>query len=292
LILIVYEKMFLPVRLLSTRKMETICRISYQYNIMQLPRGTFLSIKRSTKAGDLLMGLQEMKFTGVCTLSFGSINGTIVFKYGKRILAQYRDITGDAAWDELQKIAGEKVDASLSALNEAQIQLSLEFNKQCLIVKGGKPEKPATRDVQAPPQTILPSSIISPKPVQPVPVKSHQKPGIPKITPANTPAKVATVHAPEPPKIISDSQLRSATQIAGVQLKTQIYTQKPDEKKTADPSSHQEETDSSSFEMDIETFETMDVEAIRNKIRGECTSLIKELNLEHLAENEKGRVRR
>ena len=46
------------------------------------------------------------------------------------------------------------------------------------------------------------------------------------------------------------------------------------------------------FEADIETFETMDVEAIRNKIHGECKSLIKELNLEHLTENQKGRLKR
>ena len=260
---------------------------------MQLPRGTFLSIKRSTKAGDILTGLQEMKFTGVCTVSFGSVNGTLVFKNGKRILAQYRETTGDAAWDEFQKINGEKVDASLSTLNEAQIQLSLEFNKSCLIVKGGKIEKTPVRDTQAPhPQTIFPSSIIPPKQAQSVPDKSHQKPDIPKIAPQNTPGMVATVHTPEPPKIISDRQLRTATQIAEVQLKTQIHAQKPDEKKSVDISSHQDESDFSSFEEDIETFETMDVEAIKNKIRGECKSLIEELNLEHLTENEKGRIRR
>jgi hypothetical protein len=260
---------------------------------MQLPRGTFLSIKRSTKAGDILTGLQEMKFTGVCTVSFGSINGTLVFKNGKRILAQYRETTGDAAWDEFQKINGEKVDASLSTLNEAQIQLSLEFNKSCLIVKGGKIEKPVIRDNPSPhPQTIFPSSLIPPKQAQSVPNKSQQKPGIPKIAPSDTPGIAATVLAPEPPKIISDRYLRTATQIAEAQLKTQIHTQKPDERKYGDLSSQQDESDFSSFEKDIETFETMDVEAIKNKIRGECKSLIEELNLAHLTENEKGKIRR
>ena len=100
---------------------------------MQLPRGTFREIKKKTKFGGLLEVLQQTRFTGICTISFGTANGIIVFKSGKRILAQYKEILSDAAWDELQKIIGEKVDASLSTLNEAQIQLSLEFNKTCLI---------------------------------------------------------------------------------------------------------------------------------------------------------------
>ncbi len=47
----------------------------------------------------------------------------------------------------------------------------------------------------------------------------------------------------------------------------------------------QEDSDSSSFEKDIETFETMDVDTITDKIRGECKTLIKQLHLEHLTED-------
>ena len=45
---------------------------------------------------------------------------------------------GDAGWDELQKTAGEEVDAALSLLGDAQIELALEFNKPFRILKGGK----------------------------------------------------------------------------------------------------------------------------------------------------------
>ncbi len=260
---------------------------------MQLPRGTFLSIKRSKKVGDLFFELQEMKFTGVCTLSFKSMNGTVVFKQGKRILAQYMDTTGEVAWDEFQKMSGEKVDSSLSTLTEAQIQLSLEFNKNCLVVRGGKAEKPVIRDIQAPhPQTASPSPLNPPKQARSVPESSHQKPDIPKITPSGIRSMAEPVRVPEPPKIISDTSFRTATQIAAIQLISQIHTQKPDEKKPEDLSSQKEDSESSSFEEDIETFETMDVEAIRDKIRGECKTLIKDLNLEHLTENEKGKVKR
>ena len=75
-------------------------------------------------------------------ISFGKINGIIVFKSGKRILAEYENIIGDAAWEELQKIVEETVDAALSTLDAAQIELSLEFNKSCRILNVGKAEHP------------------------------------------------------------------------------------------------------------------------------------------------------
>jgi hypothetical protein len=95
------------------------------------------------------------------------------------------------------------------------------------------------------------------------------------------------VRASELPKIISDTHLKKAAQkpIAAVQQKTQIYSQIPEEKRSEETAFLQEDSDSSSFEKDIETFETMDVDTITNKIRGECKSLIKQLHLEHLTED-------
>ncbi len=255
---------------------------------MQLPRGTFLNIKRSTKVGNLLGELQDMRFTGICTISFGLVNGTIVFKSGKRILAQYKDIIGDAAWDELQKIIGEKVDSSLSTLNEAQIQLSLEFNKTCLIVKGGKAEFTPLHEIPAPNQhTIKKSPLNTPKQAEIATSKSHQKQGIPEPTMANRPVTVEPVYASELPKIISDTLLKNAAHkpLSSIQQKPRIYAQISDEKKPKDTALLQVDSDSSSFDKDIETFETMDVDTITNKIRGECKTLIKQLHLEHLTEN-------
>ena len=58
-----------------------------------------------------------------------------------------------------------------------------------------------------------------------------------------------------------------------------------DLRKPEDTAMLQEDSDSSSFEKDIETFETMDMDTITNKIRGECKTLIKQLHLEHLTED-------
>jgi hypothetical protein len=254
---------------------------------MQLPRGTFLTIKRSTKFGDLFSELHEMKFTGVCTISYRAGNGTIVLKQGKRILAEFQNTTGDTAWKYLEKIISEKGDASLSTLSEAQIQLSLEFNKTCLVAKGAKTEKPSVMDMPVPPPIrTSPSPVAAPKQPETVIVKTHQKQNIPQFAPLPGPGTVQQVKSPQVPKIISDSQFRTATQLAEVHIKTQVTPQN-EGKNFPDLSRDQEESESSSFEADIETFETMDVEAIRNKIHGECKSLIKELNLEHLTEKPK-----
>jgi hypothetical protein len=253
---------------------------------MQLPRGTFLTIKRSTKSGDLFSELHEMKFTGVCTISYKTGKGTIVFKQGKRILAEFQNTIGDSAWDAFQKIISEKADASLSTLSEAQIQLSLEFNKTCLVATGGKTEKPAPVGILVPSRnTTFPPNVTPPQQAKTVPVKIQQKPGIPQFAPLPGPGTAQQVKSPQPPRIISDSQLRTATQLAEGCIKTPVPPLNEVEK-TPYLSRDQEESESSSFEADIETFETMDVEAIRDKIHGECKSLIKKLNLEHLTENQ------
>jgi hypothetical protein len=228
-----------------------------------------------------------MKFTGVCTISYKAGNGTVVFKLGKRILAEFQNTSGEAAWDYLEKIISEKGDASLSTLSEAQIQLSLEFNKACLVVKGAKTEKPTGPIMAAPPPVRTPFlPVTAPKQPETVTIKNHLKPDIPQYAPLPRPDMVQQVKSPQSPKIISDSHFRTATQLAESPLKTQISLEKKG-KEFPDLSQDPEESESSSFEADIETFETMDVEAIRNKIHGECKSLIKELNLEHLTDNKK-----
>jgi hypothetical protein len=227
-----------------------------------------------------------MKFTGICSISYGLFIGTIVFKSGRRILAQYKDIVGDAAGNELQKINGEKVDASLSTLNEAQIQLSLEFNETCLIEKGAKAD-PAIRPAAPNQHTMNKPLLNTPIQGQTVIGKNHQTPRIQEAATANKPLKIEPVRASELPKIISDTHLKKAAQkpFAAVQQKSTVNPEKPEEKKPEDTAILQTDAEFSSFEKDIETFETMDVNTITNKIRGECKTLIKQLHLEHLTED-------
>ena len=42
--------------------------------------------------------------------------------------------------------------------------------------------------------------------------------------------------------------------------------------------------DSSSFEQDIDTFDTLDIDNVTEKIRNDCKTIVRQLNLEHLME--------
>jgi hypothetical protein len=258
---------------------------------MQLPRGTFLNIKRSIKVVDLLAELQSMKFTGICTISFGNANGTAVFKSGKHILAEYKDITGDSAWDELLKINGEKVDASLSTLNEMQIQLSFEFNKTYLISKGGKTDNVPANETVTTVQHIIKKPPIIPPEQKPIATKTiPTKQNLPETALTNRPVMSEPLRSSELPRIISDIHLKKAAHkpLSSNKQKPQIFSHLSEEKKPEDSTIVPSDSDPSSFDKDIETFETMDVDGVTDKIRGECKTLIKQLNLEYLAEDYKG----
>ncbi|MFA4825317.1 MAG: hypothetical protein WC593_09190 [Methanoregula sp.] len=102
---------------------------------MRLPRGTFLTIKKSEPISSIIDEFVGTKFSGICDFSSGLVNGTLVFRSGTCILARILDTSGDEAWDELQKMSHQEADAALSSLDETQVQLALEFNEECRIIK-------------------------------------------------------------------------------------------------------------------------------------------------------------
>jgi hypothetical protein len=271
---------------------------------MQLPRGTFREIKKHTKFGVLFEELQQTRFSGICTLSFRKINGIIVFKSGKRILAEYDNKIGDAAWVELQEIVDETVDAALSTLDAAQIELSLEFNKSCRIVNVGKAEHRPLPAIPASPGEKN-SPLQQAKPGEESEVKNNVIPAISLSTVANRSVQAER----SPPKVLSkkagytNSAKTSHKHSAVVSPQSKGYPKSPEKKESiTEEKSSLAETESrdsdkeintfmagdsevvSNFDRDIDTFETMDLEAITNKIRIECKDIIKQLNLDHLKE--------
>ena len=273
---------------------------------MQLPRGTFREIKKSTKFGGLLEELQQTRFSGICTISFEKAGGIIVFKSGKRILAEYEKHIGDAAWEELQKIIEESVGTALSTLDEAQIQLSLEFNKSCRILKLGNAEQsPPSTIPSAQPPLVKKSPVTIQQPAEEVSVKNNLNPVVPEITASNRSFSVESHPTKEPSKktVHTHPTRTSHKHSAAIPLQPKVHTQNPDEKEisTAD-TTPLADTNSSDFDKDINTFETLDLEAISNfdrdidafeamdleamtnKIRGECKTIIEQLQLDHLQE--------
>ena len=275
---------------------------------MQLPRGTFREIKKAELISSMLDDLEQKKFSGICSISSGPVSGTLVFKSGKCILAKILHKSGDGAWEELQKMGSHEVDAALSSLDEAQVQLALEFNKPCRILKSGKTapsapqsqkpadtvhREPAGRPVTSPHTAAKPAAAlvktasVGTPPLRPSssftapPAPQTSKPVTPSSTTRTAPAPAALPQKPvaHPPA----QPLISPEPAAPAYITPQIpvhHAQEP--KKPAETEAPPQ--DSSSFEKDIDTFDTLDLENVTDKIRNDCKTMIKQLQLEHLME--------
>ncbi|MDD1673753.1 MAG: hypothetical protein LUP99_05020 [Methanomicrobiales archaeon] len=96
---------------------------------MQLPRGTFHSIKKHVLLDNLLTDVTTAQFTG--SILFSSSEGAtfLVLQKGTIILAEHKGLGGIAAVQQIQQMGRQEVDAELANLNETQLALAEEFNK-------------------------------------------------------------------------------------------------------------------------------------------------------------------
>jgi hypothetical protein len=243
---------------------------------MQLPRGTFREIRKSVVIESLLQELDGERFSGVANISSPSRSGTLVFKGGKCILVKGQNSRGDAAWDEVQNAGNEEVDAALSLLGDAQIELALEFNKPFRILKPLKQAPaPASHRPPAPSASQHPRAAMAQKTGTPVaPLKPAPKPApTHHHVPAPQSAPPAAVHTPPPhplPKAAPSPQMPSFRH-------EEPQKNEPEEL----PEKDHENT---SFETDLDTFDTMDFDNVTDKIRTDCKTMIKQLHLDHLME--------
>lgn len=261
---------------------------------MQLPRGTFREIKKNETIESILSELERTRFSGICNISSGEATGTLVFNRGKCILVKFQGKSGDAGWDELQKSLGGEVDAALSSLDEAQVQLALEFNKTSKLVKGGKtsPQPPRPTAAEQRPAPVQPdrkpAAVHMRMTVQPAapPVKPSPKPAAPSTAPTHAvaPHKAPPAPEPRPQKPPAAHAIQPAEARPGSQIPPAPRgpVQKPE--KVAVPEEDTSVSGQGIFEKDIDTFDTMDLENVTDKIRNDCKTMIKQLHLEHLME--------
>jgi hypothetical protein len=226
----------------------------------------------------LLQEIEGERFTGVASISSSSRNGTLVFKGGRCILVTAHNLRGDAAWDEIRNAGSEEVDAALSVLGDAQIELALEFNKPCRILKspgqaapaGGRPAATPAPSQQHPRSAMAQKSSapVAPlkAPIKPAPVHHH--------VPA--PPTAAAAHTPPPPLS------RAASPVPPSPPQTPRPAEPPRRESGEVPEKESETT--SSFEADLDTFDTMDFDNVTDKIRTDCKTMIKQLHLDHLME--------
>jgi hypothetical protein len=131
---------------------------------MQLPRGTFHSIKKHVAFQSVLDEAGAAPFTGSIVISFPDGVAFLVLEAGKTVLAAYQGLCGKEAFQRMGQMAEVRVDAELSILNTSQLALAKEFNKSCqtklesgsAIIFGKK---------ETPPPTVLPEQKTSIKPV-------------------------------------------------------------------------------------------------------------------------------
>jgi len=234
---------------------------------MQLPRGSFREIKKNEAARRILEGLENERFSGICTLSSSAGNGILVYRKGKYVLAKVREAYGDAGIAELQAFLDQKTDAALSSLDETQINLALEFNQQAVVKRTGSAikEGPAnTPHHHAPPGDTKPPAVKG----------VHAGTQTVIVRPA---ASKVHVHLP-------GNASHPAPRSGGEgNNQPQKHRQK---EKTADEDREESIAGSgqASFDLDMDEIDTLDLDKVQDKIRGDCKTMIKQLDLEYLLE--------
>jgi len=214
---------------------------------MQLPRGTFHSIRKGVILRVLLDEMEKGKFTGYCSISSPEVTSTLVLSSGAFILAEFNKHEGEQAWHKLQGFIDTKVDAGLTSLDAMQLQLVREFNPHSTLP--GMLRRSPTRHVK----TGIGSSV----PVKPTETREPET-----LTPHR--------------KSISPTP-GAATGRVAVPDASRGKNEAPDEGTNAEATSN--------FDRDLEALDQMNIGEMTKKIRETCKVTVKSLDLEYLLKN-------
>ncbi len=108
---------------------------------MQLPRGRFHRLLKSTTSRDLIEEMGSARFTGICTIVLGRESVILVLNEGLVVLAEYGGMKGQHALDAALADGGSEAAAEMNILTPEQIQLALEFNRPFATVETGKEKR-------------------------------------------------------------------------------------------------------------------------------------------------------
>ncbi|HUU75042.1 MAG TPA: hypothetical protein VMW63_03020 [Methanoregulaceae archaeon] len=224
---------------------------------MQLPRGTFRTLKRGISLNSLADELRKERFTGYCTISYLDKKIILVFRNGTILLAGYDAMVGDAAWDQIVTLdVKDIVDAALSSLSEVQVDLALEFNTNARILQD--------------PVTVTSS-----------PLSKSKK-------------EIQNVHH-EAPKAVDARSIEREGVVAGVNpgqsgVESSVIGRHtdPDQNYVQSPQITARD-EFNILHKELEALEAMDLESMNEKIRNNCMVMIRKLHLEHLIESKKSR---
>jgi hypothetical protein len=223
---------------------------------MKLPRGTFHSIKKGILFRSLLEEMEKTRFTGYCTISFGLEACSLILNSGIYILADYDKLEGEHAWQKMQKLLEMKVDASLTTLNNAQLELAREFNPHATLPSFVR--KSPTRQVRT--GTTSPGA-----------KRKDESSG--NLLPGGYPEQQK--------KQVPNTGLHTPTteQHPAPQISIPGTAQSPGEQQSSGT-----EEGGSNIERDLEALDNMDIDEMTKKIRENCKITIEHMDLDHLIE--------
>jgi len=235
---------------------------------MQLPRGTFREIQKNKKAHEILADLDNSRFSGVCSISSKENVCTLVLKSGKCILAEYKGLKGNGALQEfLNSTSDEKVDTALSTLTDAQIQLSLEFNKAEHVSQSPHIRHDAQKPESAKNLSETPSHRIIVKKATPSTPNHPQPPG----------EDIATL-------VTQASGSKNGKHLLKNQETIPAHHEQPVSK--TEPEHEEKEKECSGLEKDLELLDSMNLDKVTDKIREDCKTMVKQLRLDHLMDKD------
>jgi hypothetical protein len=225
---------------------------------MDLPRGKFRSLQKSIQLRDILDRIKKTRFSGICTFSSGGgINGTLVFNSGTCVIANLQDRYGTAAWEGTQALLDQVFDIVLSDLDTTQLQLALDFNKKAKVQTGGSRQ-------EAPPQKTDAADYLRAEP---------QSGAITGHTTAEKDLK-RTTH-------VRFGQLGT---VMPADQKTPVLRQAGKKEPVPEGLNVTASNGTSSAEKEFDTFDSMDLDDVAQKIRKDCKIILKQLQLDHLTE--------
>lgn len=117
---------------------------------MQIPRGTFLALKREVETTGMIDSLKSEGFNGYTTVSTTNGPATLIFDQGVLRFAEFGTSKGNEAVKRLIAEEKKQVDAEIFTLTRAQLELCAQFNPAC-IVSERKVIPKARQDTQAAP---------------------------------------------------------------------------------------------------------------------------------------------
>lgn len=232
---------------------------------MQIPRGTFRSLKKAVKLGALIGEMEKEKFSGSCSILTPVHSIDLILREGRVLLARCDTRTGEAAWDSVLSLQDDEVEASLSDLSIAQIDLTLEFNSDSRVLP--RRARPGAK----PPSSLKEEKQVNPKKVHPG--AAHASIAVRENSPSTPVSQIGPTDSP------------SGRPSPGTAMRARSETKPQSENKGPELASND---DYAVFSRDLEALDSMDLESMSEKMRANYRSMMEKLHLEHLIKKNGG----